>query len=112
VQEAEGQKGKMDGTTRRGIVICNDVHDSSSQIESGKGRQKATDPVQIRLTQSAWWWLRASQLLWVKGTNTWYGFGLNRHPCKQFVLVGPASEVLHKIHERRSLIVISRETCQ
>jgi hypothetical protein len=53
VQEAEGQKGKMDGTTRRGIVICNDVHDSSSQIESGKGRQKATDPVQIRLTQSA-----------------------------------------------------------
>jgi hypothetical protein len=52
-----GQKGKMGGTTRRGMVICHDVQVQGSssqagsqvgsqagpQTEAGKERQKATD---------------------------------------------------------------------
>jgi hypothetical protein len=55
-REGRRAEGQMDGIMRRGIVICyavQDCQDSSSQIESGNGRQKATDPVQIGLTQSA-----------------------------------------------------------
>jgi hypothetical protein len=108
-RRAEGQKGKMDGTMRRGIVICNavqDCQDSSSQIESGNGRQKATDPVQIGLTQSAGGGCEPHSCF---GLRYQYGF-LNRTSYKQ--CGGPASEVLHKIHERRSLIAMSQETCQ
>lgn len=107
-RRVEGQKGKMDGTTRRGIVICNDVQncqDSPSQIESGNGRQKATDPVQIGLTQSAGGGCEPHSCF---GLRYQYGFGLNRTSYRQ--CVGPVSEVLHKIHERRSLIVMSQET--
>jgi hypothetical protein len=99
----------MDGTMRRGIVICNavqDCQDSSSQIESGNGRQKATDPVQIGLTQSAGGGCEPHSCF---GLRYQYGF-LNRTSYKQ--CVGPASEELHKIHERRSLIAMSQETCQ
>ena len=77
-RRAEGQKGKMDGTMRRGIVICNavqDCQDSYSQIESGNGRQKATDPVQIRLAQSAGGGCEPHSCF---GLRYQYGFGLNR----------------------------------
>jgi hypothetical protein len=87
---AEGQKGKMDGIMRRGIVICNavpDSQDSSSQIESGNGRQKATDPVQIGSTQSVGGGCEPHSCF---GLRYQYGFGLS-HTSSAHFIVGLAS---------------------
>jgi hypothetical protein len=72
--------------------------------KNGRRRQICAD----RVDTISWWWLRASQLLWVK-VPIW----LWSEPYKQCALHSRTSlRVLHKIHERRSLIVISQETCQ
>jgi len=113
-RRAEGQKGKMDGTMRRGIVICNAVQDcqDSGQLLADRIWQRTAEGDRScadRVDTISWWWLRASQLLWVK-VPIWLWSEPYFVPYRQ--CVGPASEALHKIHERRSLIAMSQETCQ